>query len=55
MKRKYGAEQKKKRKEREKTNNRETEGVRVDEMGGGGWQEGSMQIAQDLTGIFLDR
>ncbi|KAK2859333.1 hypothetical protein Q5P01_003953 [Channa striata] len=27
---------------------------REDEMGGGGWQEGNMQIAQDLTGIFLD-
>lgn len=27
---------------------------REDEMRGGGWQEGSMQIAQDLTGIFLD-
>lgn len=25
-----------------------------DERVGGRWQEGSMQIAQDLTGIFLD-
>lgn len=27
---------------------------REDERVGGRWQEGSMQIAQDLTGIFLD-
>ena len=27
---------------------------RKDERVGGRWQEGSMQIAQDLTGIFLD-
>lgn len=27
---------------------------RKDETGGGGWQEGSLQIARDLTGTFLD-
>lgn len=28
--------------------------TREDEPVGERWQEGSMQIAQDLTGIFLD-
>lgn len=47
MKRKYGTE-------RERKEKRTAVQKRRDEMEGGGWQEGSMQIAQDLTGIFLD-
>lgn len=61
MERKRGTDQcKKKVSEREKAKSKVGMGVqkrrtkRRDERVGGRWQEGSMQIAQDLTGIFLD-
>lgn len=51
MEREYGTERKRKEK---RTAVEKRRRKREDEMGGRGWQEGSIQIAQDLTGIFLD-
>lgn len=55
VQRKCGTERCNKKGEEKKKRKRERNGrKKEDERGGGRRQEGSMQIAQDLTGIFLD-